>query len=91
LPHHGHLLTGYVKDVMLRCQTMQGRRVERRFGWHCHGLPAEFEAEMQLGISHKTRMRPRSPVLFNLPQPGSVPWRNRLSLRVPYPGSGQGP
>jgi isoleucyl-tRNA synthetase len=51
LPHHGHLLTGYVKDVVPRYQTMRGRRVERRFGWDCHGLPAEMEAEKELGVS----------------------------------------
>jgi isoleucyl-tRNA synthetase len=50
LPHYGHLLTGYVKDVVPRYQTMHGRRVERRFGWDTHGLPAELEAERQLGI-----------------------------------------
>jgi isoleucyl-tRNA synthetase len=51
LPHYGHLLTGYVKDVVPRYQTLRGRRVERRFGWDCHGLPAEMEAERELGIS----------------------------------------
>ncbi|MEM7140586.1 MAG: isoleucine--tRNA ligase [Actinomycetota bacterium] len=51
LPHHGHLLTGYVKDVVPRYQTMRGRRVERRFGWDCHGLPAEMEAEKHLPVS----------------------------------------
>ena len=51
LPHYGHLLTGYVKDAVPRYQTMRGRRVERRFGWDCHGLPAEVEAEKELGIS----------------------------------------
>ena len=51
LPHYGHLLTGYVKDAVPRYQTMRGRRVERRFGWDCHGLPAEVEAERQLGLS----------------------------------------
>ena len=51
LPHYGHLLTGFVKDAVPRYQTMRGRRVERRFGWDCHGLPAEVEAEKQLGIS----------------------------------------
>ncbi|MFV0457716.1 MAG: isoleucine--tRNA ligase [Actinomycetales bacterium] len=50
LPHYGHLLTGYVKDVVPRYFTMRGRRVERRFGWDTHGLPAELEAERQLGI-----------------------------------------
>ena len=53
LPHYGHLLTGYVKDAVPRYRTMRGRRVERRFGWDCHGLPAEVEAERQLGISGK--------------------------------------
>lgn len=51
LPHYGHLLTGYVKDLVARYQTMRGRVVERRFGWDCHGLPAEMGAEKELGIS----------------------------------------
>ena len=51
LPHYGHLLTGYVKDAIARYQTMRGKRVERRFGWDCHGLPAEMGAEKDLGIS----------------------------------------
>ena len=51
LPHYGHLLTGFVKDAVPRYQTMKGRRVERRFGWDCHGLPAEMEAEKELGIA----------------------------------------
>ncbi|KQZ75071.1 isoleucine--tRNA ligase [Nocardioides sp. Root151] len=50
LPHYGHLLTGYVKDVVPRYQTMRGKRVERRFGWDTHGLPAELEAMRQLGL-----------------------------------------
>lgn len=53
LPHYGHLLTGYVKDVVPRYQTMRGKRVERRFGWDTHGLPAELEAMDQLGIKTK--------------------------------------
>jgi isoleucyl-tRNA synthetase len=53
LPHYGHLITGYVKDVVPRFRTMQGYRVERRFGWDTHGLPAEVEAERLLGISGK--------------------------------------
>ena len=56
LPHYGHLLTGYVKDVVGRYQTMQGRRVERRFGWDTHGLPAELEAEKVLGITDKSQI-----------------------------------
>ncbi len=51
LPHYGHLLTGFVKDAVPRYQAMRGRRVERRFGWDCHGLPAEVEAEKELGLS----------------------------------------
>jgi isoleucyl-tRNA synthetase len=51
LPHYGHLLTGYAKDMVPRFKTMQGYKVERRFGWDTHGLPAEVEAERQLGIS----------------------------------------
>ncbi|MGB0562701.1 MAG: isoleucine--tRNA ligase [Spirulinaceae cyanobacterium] len=51
LPHYGHLVTGYVKDIIPRYQTLQGKKVERRFGWDCHGLPAEMAAEKELGIS----------------------------------------
>jgi isoleucyl-tRNA synthetase len=51
LPHYGHLITSYVKDIVPRYQTLRGRRVERRFGWDCHGLPAEMEAERELGVS----------------------------------------
>ncbi len=50
LPHYGHLLTGYAKDVVPRYQTMKGRRVNRVFGWDTHGLPAELEAQKELGI-----------------------------------------
>jgi len=53
LPHYGHLLTGYVKDLVARYQTQRGRRVERRFGWDTHGLPAELEAMKQLGMTDK--------------------------------------
>jgi isoleucyl-tRNA synthetase len=56
LPHYGHLLTGYVKDVVPRYQTMRGKHVERRFGWDTHGLPAEVEAEKQLGFSSKSEI-----------------------------------
>ena len=51
LPHHGLLLTGYVKDVIPRYRAMRGQRVDRRFGWDCHGLPAEMEVESQLPVS----------------------------------------
>ena len=53
LPHYGHLITGYVKDIVPRYETMRGRHVERRFGWDTHGLPAELEAMSQLGIKTK--------------------------------------
>lgn len=65
LPHYGHLLTGYVKDTVPRYQTMLGRRVERRFGWDCHGLPAEVEAEKQLGISSKSGIEEMGIAEFN--------------------------
>ncbi|CAB4853309.1 MAG: isoleucine--tRNA ligase [Actinobacteria bacterium] len=51
LPHYGHLLTGFVKDAVPRYRTMRGQQVHRRFGWDCHGLPAEVVAEKELGIS----------------------------------------
>ena len=57
LPHFGHLLTGFVKDVVPRYQTLRGRRVERRFGWDCHGLPAEMEAEKELGVSGRAAIQ----------------------------------
>ncbi|WP_433725864.1 isoleucine--tRNA ligase [Actinoplanes sp. CA-051413] len=56
LPHYGHLFTGYVKDLVPRYQTMRGKHVERRFGWDTHGLPAEVEAEKQLGITTKAQI-----------------------------------
>ncbi len=56
LPHYGHLLTGFVKDAVPRFRTMRGRRVERRFGWDCHGLPAEMEAEKELELHGRARI-----------------------------------
>ena len=54
LPHYGHIMISYVKDTIARFQTMNGKRVERRSGWDCHGLPAEMAAEKELGVSgHK--------------------------------------
>lgn len=52
-PHHGTLLSSIVKDVVPRFWTMRGRRVERRWGWDCHGLPAENFVEKQLGITDR--------------------------------------
>ncbi|MDR3079304.1 MAG: isoleucine--tRNA ligase [Rickettsiales bacterium] len=51
LPHYGHLLAGYIKDTVARYQTMMGKRVQRKFGWDCHGLPAEQSAESALGLA----------------------------------------
>ena len=65
LPHYGHLLTGYAKDVVPRYQTMRGRHVERRFGWDTHGLPAEVHAEKELGISHKNEIEALGIEKFN--------------------------
>lgn len=65
LPHYGHLLTGYVKDVVGRYQTQKGHRVERRFGWDTHGLPAELEAERILGITDKSEIEEMGIEKFN--------------------------
>ena len=53
LPHYGHLLASIIKDVVPRYWTMRGYRIERRFGWDCHGLPVENEAEQQLGLKSR--------------------------------------
>jgi len=65
LPHYGHLLTGYAKDVFPRFQTMRGKQVHRRFGWDTHGLPAELEAERQLGITDKSQIEEMGIAAFN--------------------------
>ena len=65
LPHYGHLLTGYVKDIVPRYRTMRGFKVERRFGWDTHGLPAELEVERQLGITDKSQIDAMGIAAFN--------------------------
>lgn len=65
LPHYGHLLTGYVKDIVPRYRTMRGYKVERRFGWDTHGLPAELEVERQLGITDKSQIDDMGIAAFN--------------------------
>ncbi|MEV6903547.1 isoleucine--tRNA ligase [Amycolatopsis sp. NPDC051372] len=65
LPHYGHLLTGYVKDIVPRYQTMKGKHVDRRFGWDTHGLPAELEAMRQLGIMEKEEIEAMGVAKFN--------------------------
>jgi len=54
LPHFGHLVPGTIKDLYPRYQTMKGKRVNRRFGWDCHGLPVEYEIQKSLQLNgHK--------------------------------------
>lgn len=65
LPHYGHLLTGYVKDIVPRYMTMRGYHVPRVFGWDCHGLPAELEAEKQLGITSRSQIEEMGLQAFN--------------------------
>ncbi|MCQ9384840.1 isoleucine--tRNA ligase [Brevibacterium sp. 50QC2O2] len=72
LPHYGHLLTSYVKDVVPRYQTMRGKRVERRFGWDTHGLPAELEAMRQLGLKTKDEILEMGVEKFNAAARASV-------------------
>ncbi len=53
VPHHGTLLSSIAKDVVPRYHTMQGKRVERVWGWDCHGLPAEVFTEKKLGVQDR--------------------------------------
>lgn len=72
LPHYGHLLTGYAKDLFPRFQTMRGKKVERVFGWDTHGLPAELEAMKQLGITEKSQIEQMGIAAFNAKARSSV-------------------
>ena len=65
LPHYGHLLTGYAKDVIPRYQTMKGHKVNRVFGWDTHGLPAELEAQKELGIDSVDQVKEMGIDKFN--------------------------
>lgn len=64
-PHYGHIMVSYVKDVVARFQTMNGKKVERRLGWDCHGLPAEMSAEKQLGVSGRKQIEQFGVEKFN--------------------------
>lgn len=64
-PHYGHIMVSYVKDVVARFQTMLGKKVERRLGWDCHGLPAEMSAEKQLGVSGRKQIEAYGIEKFN--------------------------
>ncbi|HWV50611.1 MAG TPA: isoleucine--tRNA ligase [Microbacterium sp.] len=72
LPHYGHLLTGYAKDLFPRFQTMLGKKVDRVFGWDTHGLPAELEAMKQLGITEKSEIEEMGIDVFNAKAKNSV-------------------
>lgn len=65
LPHYGHLVTGFVKDLVPRYQTMRGKVVDRRFGWDCHGLPAEMQSEKELGVSGRLAILKYGVARFN--------------------------
>jgi isoleucyl-tRNA synthetase len=65
LPHYGHLLAGTIKDVVPRYWTMRGHRVERRFGWDCHGLPVEFEVEKSLDLKGRGHIEQFGVARFN--------------------------
>jgi isoleucyl-tRNA synthetase len=87
LPHYGHLLTGYVKDIVPRYETMRGHRVERRFGWDTHGLPAELEAMSQLGIKTKDEILELGIETFNAKCRASVmkytdEWRDYVTRQA---------
>ncbi|MCC2029801.1 isoleucine--tRNA ligase [Microbacterium sp. YMB-B2] len=72
LPHYGHLLTGYAKDLFPRFQTMRGKKVDRVFGWDTHGLPAELEAMKQLGLTEKSEIEEMGIGVFNAKARDSV-------------------
>ena len=55
-PHHGTVLVSFIKDMISRFQTMQGNKVARQWGWDCHGLPIEVQAEGLLGITDKSEI-----------------------------------
>lgn len=65
LPHYGHILSSVTKDLFPRYQTMKGRRVRRRWGWDCHGLPIEILVEKALGVSGKKQIEDEGVETFN--------------------------
>ncbi len=65
LPHFGHILTGFVKDIIARYQTIKGKRVERKFGWDCHGLPAEMATEKEIGVAGRKQIEDYGVAKFN--------------------------
>ncbi len=84
LPHYGHLLTGYIKDIFARYQTQKGKTVERKFGWDTHGLPVEMEVEKELGVSGQIAIKEFGIEKFNQACRTSVmkysgEWKNYVS------------
>jgi isoleucyl-tRNA synthetase len=84
LPHYGHLLTGFIKDIFARFQTMKGKKVERKFGWDTHGLPVEMETEKELGVSGQIAIQEFGIEKFNQACEKSVmkyanEWKNYVS------------
>ncbi len=65
LPHYGHIIGGTIKDVIPRFQTMRGKKVDRRFGWDCHGLPVEYEIEKEQGIKSRKDIENMGVAAFN--------------------------
>ncbi len=65
LPHFGHFVPSTIKDIIPRYQTMKGKKVERRFGWDCHGLPVENLIEKELGLNSKTDIEKYGVAQFN--------------------------
>ncbi|KTT63899.1 hypothetical protein NS383_17650 [Pseudomonas oryzihabitans] len=95
LPHYGHILTSYIKDVIPRYQTMLGKQVPRRWGWDCHGLPVEFEVEKAMGFKSKRDILEHGIGAFNEACRGLVlkyadDWRafvNRMGRWVDFDGA----
>ncbi len=65
LPHFGHFVPSTIKDIIPRYQTMKGKKVERRFGWDCHGLPVENLIEKELGLNSKSDIEKYGVAEFN--------------------------
>jgi isoleucyl-tRNA synthetase len=65
MPHFGHFVPSTIKDIIPRYQTMRGKRVERRFGWDCHGLPVENLIEQELGLNSKPAIEKYGVAEFN--------------------------
>jgi len=65
LPHFGHFVPSTIKDIIPRYQCMKGKKVERRFGWDCHGLPVENLIEKELNLTSKTAIEEYGIANFN--------------------------